>query len=105
MKRTPLQRRTPLKAGKGLDRRTRLRAKPSRRARPDEPLEPWCQIAVKGVCTGYSQHRHHVQRRAAQGGDAATNTIDCCLPCHAFVHANPAISYAHGWLKRREYAA
>jgi len=33
------------------------------RARPDEPLADWCQVAVAGVCTGRAQTRHHKLRR------------------------------------------
>lgn len=69
------------------------------RARPDEPLAPWCEIAVPGVCTGHAQHRHHIVLRSQGGTDALT--ADCCFKCHEHVHANPAWAKAHGWIKSR----
>lgn len=96
MKRVPLKRST-----KPLARRKGLKATPSKRARPDEPLTPWCEIGIPGICTGLTQHRHHILRRSAGGGDEAANTLDCDWACHAYVHAHPAISYERGWLRRR----
>jgi hypothetical protein len=102
VKRSPLKRRTPLKQGnKRLSRHTRLKATVTHRARPDEPLIEWCDFAIAGVCTGYSQHRHHRLPRSAGGTDDATNTADVCRACHAYAHHNPALAYAHGWLRRR----
>ena len=105
MKRTPLQRRTPLRSGKAPARRTSLRSTPSKRARPDEPLASACEFGLPGVCTGYPQYRHHILPRTAGGSDEATNTADICFACHSWVHLHPAISYENGWLKRRGIAA
>lgn len=41
-------------------------------------------------------HRHHVLLRAHGGHKGPT--LDVCLGCHLFIHANPAISYERGWL-------
>lgn len=29
------------------------------------------------------------------------NTLSLCMEAHAYVHANPTESYAHGWLIKR----
>lgn len=67
-------------------------------ARPDEPLATYCEVGRAGVCTGRAEHRHHKLRRSQGGTDDASNTVDCCSQCHAFIHANPSKAYAHGWL-------
>lgn len=75
------------------------------RARPDEPLATWCELAIPGVCLGRATNRHHKLLRKHGGGDERENTLDLCgsgtTGCHGHVHANPAESYARGWLIRR----
>lgn len=82
------------------------KAKPRRpmRARPSEPLAEWCRARVEGVCTGRAECRHHKLRRSQGGTDDPANTADLCDACHAHVHANPAWSFRHGWLKRKAAA-
>lgn len=70
------------------------------RARPDEPLADWCQIAVAGVCTGRAETRHHRLRRSQGGTDEASNTLDICNADHAHIHANPGWAYRMGYLIR-----
>lgn len=71
----------------------------SGRARPDDPLDTWCQVGVKG-CTGRATQRHHILRRSRGGGDEVENTTDACFNCHEHIHRNPAWAYENGWLKR-----
>lgn len=73
------------------------------RARPDEPLAEWCEIAVAGVCKGRAEVRHHKLRRSQGGGDEQANTLDVCDMggCHDHIHANPAWAYRMGYLTRR----
>lgn len=74
------------------------------RARPDEPLADWCQVAVAGVCQGRATNRHHKLRRGQLGRDDAENTLDVCgtgtSGCHGHIHANPAWAYRMGYLIR-----
>jgi hypothetical protein len=71
------------------------------RARPTEPLADWCE-AVTPACTGRPTVRHHRRLRKQGGTDDPANTLDVCSPgCHEYIHANPAESYARGWLLRR----
>jgi hypothetical protein len=114
VKRTPLRRTTGLRPGKPLARRGRLqrvtplRTRPaagrSGMARPDEPLATWCEAAIPGVCQRRAMNRHHRLRRSQGGGDEKANTMDVCgsgtTGCHGAIHANPAESYAKGWLIR-----
>lgn len=101
----PLARRVGLKAGKPPTRRTPLRSKPSRRARPDEPLATWCQARLPGYCTGRATDRHHLLPSGQGGGDEASNTVDICRRDHRYIHANPTWAYGAGWLRKREAAA
>jgi hypothetical protein len=71
----------------------------SGRARPDEPLADFCEIQTT-FCTGRATQRHHILRRSQGGSDDRENTLDTCSSCHDYVHANPKISYAQGWLRR-----
>lgn len=68
------------------------------RARPEDPLAPWCEAQVPRVCTGRATCRHHRLRRAHGGGDEVENTADLCDACHEHVHRNPAWAYVYGWL-------
>jgi len=100
-----LQRHTPLGRGPGPQRRTELQRKTplrrtrSKRARPNDPLAQWCEVAIPGVCTGEAQHRHHIVRRGQGGGDERANTLDICHRCHGHIHGNVAWSKARGYLR------
>ena len=72
-----------------------------KRARPDEPLAESCEIGVLSVCTVQPVHRHHKRGRVGPDVDKREHTLDCCGPCHRWVHAHPAVSYERGWLERR----
>lgn len=89
MKRSPLRRRTPLRANRAPTR-----------ARSLDPLAIWCEADLPG-CAGRAVHRHHIQRRSQGGSDGRSNTTDICGACHRFIHENPAWAYEHGWLRRR----
>jgi hypothetical protein len=89
---------------KPIARRTPLRARPSHRARPDEPLATWCEAHLRD-CTGRATDRHHRLPRAQGGGDEAANTIDVCRSCHIDgIHGHPAEAYALGLLRRKAAA-
>lgn len=70
------------------------------RARPDEPLAEWCQVAVAGVCWGRADQRHHKLRRGQGGGDEAANTLDVCTGCHDQIHHETGWAYRMGYLVR-----
>lgn len=70
-------------------------------ARPDEPLAVWCEVHRYDVCTGSAEHRHHRLMRSQGGTDEKANTLDVCGACHAWIHANPSVAYAHHYLLHR----
>jgi hypothetical protein len=100
--------RTPLKRGKALLRRTPLR----RRSRKTEALyrleriplvrgmladRPWCER-----CENHkSQDIHEVLPRGRGGSitDPA-NCVALCRACHMDIHDHPAQSMREGWLVR-----
>ena len=56
-----------------------------------------CEVGCE-VCTGEAQHFHHRKMRSAGGSHSERNGLDTCWACHDFLHANPELSYEHGWL-------
>lgn len=59
----------------------------------------WCEIDHP-LCDGRATQIHHVLRRSQGGRDELSNLPHLCTKGHAYVHANPSLSYASGWLKR-----
>lgn len=92
-----------MKVFRGSIPKPKKQAKKKRRgmARPDEPLATYCEVARVDICTGRAEHRHHKLMRSQGGTDEASNTVDTCGVCHAWIHANPSKAYAWGWLLRR----
>ena len=97
--------RTPLKRGGPLVRRTPLRSRPEPSHLRDakhavrERSRGQCE-AVTPVCTGKGEHFHHVLRRSQGGKHSAENLLHVAALCHAYIHDSPAESYERGWLKR-----
>ena len=65
------------------------------RARPSEPLAARCEV---DGCRSVASARHHRKLRRHGGCDCQANTLDVCTADHLRIHANPAASYAAGWL-------
>lgn len=59
-----------------------------------------CEVRAPG-CFVRGTQAHHILMRSQGGEDDPANLLWCCSNCHGYVHANPAVSYEHGWLKRR----
>jgi hypothetical protein len=59
----------------------------------------WCEINHP-LCDGNARHMHHVLLRAQGGKHEASNLLHVCAQGHAFIHANPSLSYEQGWLQR-----
>lgn len=45
-----------------------------------------------------SVHRHHRKLRSQGGDDSPENILYVTESFHRWIHANPGISYARGWL-------
>jgi hypothetical protein len=109
VKRTPLTRRTPLRARRGLVR-VPLRVKGKRSAGWHRSRQ-WCFDRAKGrceahvaaaSCTGRAEHAHHRMLRSQGGSDDPANLLAVCHRCHDWIHRNPAWSYERGFLLHRK---
>lgn len=52
------------------------------------------------ACSYLAAHVHHRLMRSQLGKDTPDNLLAVCRPCHDYIHAHPAESYAAGWLIR-----
>lgn len=90
-----------------------FREKPKRRTRGDTRYERafrWasveihkrsfrrCEVRCSPWCSGQGVHVHHRKMRSQRGDNELVNLIDTCPECHRFIHAQPRVSYARGWL-------
>lgn len=113
MRRSPLRSSSGLRRGGELKRRARLVAGRSERAETYEAefrdarravLERAggrCEGKVNERCAGLAAHVHHIRRRSQGGGNEVGNLVALCLPCHEWVHANPAAAAQAGLLARK----
>lgn len=94
MKRSPLTRRTPLRARS----RKRQLQDVLRRKLVAQLLEtyPWCQR-----CFVERAVDCHELKNRSQGGDPLdpTGIATLCRPCHQFVTENPLKAHAEGWTR------
>lgn len=123
MRRTPLQRRSPLARSSSLvpgrvppavqlrrrDGRQRPQAERLAGAKSEgNPIPPEVRAAVRERsggrceisgpdCTGRAQEQHHRKRRR-DGGHGLGNLLDACAADHAYAHAHPAEARAAGWI-------
>jgi len=108
MKRSPLRRKTPLRAKSSITR-TAMKVKPRRPMRPEfrqavikrdtscraEAL--WRDVPCSGAA-----HIHHVLMRSQGGKDTLEDCILVCSAHHEAIHANPERSYSLGLLRRHQ---
>lgn len=112
VKRTPLQRKTPLRASASLSTRTPVKAVSDKRRRRDQAYEGArqaalsraggrCEIIALPSCIQRGEQVHHVAGRGGRDPHRLSNLLVTCHVCHTFVHENPALSYEKGWMARR----
>lgn len=105
MKRSQLKRRAPLRVKSRLETRPAGLAKHGRsKAGNPIPLSMRRQVAARsgGVCElgcgARAVHVHHRKLRSQGGRHELGNLLHVCHAHHESAHANPARSYALGWL-------
>jgi hypothetical protein len=100
--------RTPLKRGAPLKRRTTLRARIS------EPYElrkakkvvrarsgGRCEARIPSICTGRATEAHHIKMRSRGGKHEPENLLDACHACHQHITEHPKWATANGLIKSR----
>lgn len=112
MRRSRLRRKTPLKAGKALLRRTPLASR-RKGTGPDADVvdavldraSHSCELdsAAVGPIRGVDHHIHHRRPRAAGGSrrpdtNSSANLLLLCPPCHESVESRRAEALECGWL-------
>jgi hypothetical protein len=108
MKRSPLRRKTPLRATTRILTRTGLKrvSKKRRAVNADYSerrdiflgLHDCCQVEN---CTNESAHIHHLKGRDGANLLDETTWLACCPICHRRIHDNPAWAYEKGYLISR----
>lgn len=104
MKRSPLNRRTPLKAKTGVKavsvkRRKRDAVYPEARASVHERADGRCEAMITERCTMRCEQVHHVRGRRVENPHALENLLGCCAPCHEFIHGHPEEARKHGLIQ------
>lgn len=112
MKRSgPINRRTPLRRGESILKRSAMRKHPSKRRSLGVPEEVRAQVFARDRgcvavllireirCSG-SHDPHHVLRRSQGGTDTIDNLVTLCRAHHRWVHEHPKISVDIGLLRR-----
>lgn len=106
-RKTGLTRKTALRQGGTLERRTEL--KKGKRSR-GVPKNIYAEVLLRdGGCRAarlvpavrcYGRiDPHHVLMKSQGGQDTAENLISVCRAHHDYIHANPAVSYGLGLLR------
>lgn len=104
MKRTPLNRKTPLKSYTTL-KRTQMK----RRSSSGVPKSVAQVVKDRAAgrceagtpkCVGRVDHLHHRLLRSQGGKHTEDNLLAVCMPCHTFIHHHPQRSVDNGWIVR-----
>lgn len=90
-----------------LNRKTPLRAKPKRASAEYTAAKKEifaasngaCQAHIEGVCVGPAHHAHHLLRRSQGGTDEPSNLLPVCFSCHDWIHTHPAEAREKGLLQ------
>ena len=105
MKRSPIRRRTPLRA-RGAKYKREAEDIAATRQIVWERSEGMCEIAEPIPCGVMREHHyaHHLHHKAPSDRDRGVHDPERCLAVceasHRFIHANPAHAYERGWLIR-----
>jgi 5-methylcytosine-specific restriction endonuclease McrA len=94
MKRTPLKRKTPLRA-KITEPDELRKAKKIVKERSGGR----CEARIPSICTGRASEVHHVKSRARGGSHNPNQLLDCCSRCHFWITTNPRSATQMGLLK------
>ncbi|WP_158170948.1 HNH endonuclease [Rhodococcus sp. JT-3] len=64
----------------------------------------YCEVRIRGICTGRAESVHHRKNRSQGGSWAPSNLLHLCgdgvRGCHGWITEHPALSYDNGWAVR-----
>lgn len=110
MKRTPLQRktpmkRTPLKSKNSTKRPTKKknRIPPEVRSAVMKRAGHQCEVMADPLCTTRADEFHHRKLRSQGGEHTVENGLGICPACHRHIHMNPEESRKEGWIVKSSY--
>jgi hypothetical protein len=110
MKRSPLQRKTPLKSSSTIKRgkpiKTKVKAVPKDIYQQVLARDGGCvarPLVPEVRCAGRIDP-HHALMKSQGGQDTLDDLIAVCRSHHDYIHANPARSYELGLLRHRNYS-
>lgn len=99
MKRSPLRRKTPLRASRGLSRASKVRRTQLRKYSEERlsflRAHLFCQICKKHVAT----EAHHKRGRIGKRLLDFEHCLAVCFWCHQKIHSNPRWARAAGYLE------
>ena len=112
VKRTRLERRTPLARTEIPRRHDRMKPVSAKRRKRDavyplsrraiyERAEGMCEATVSFDCELGGYQVHHLAGRGGDDPHRLENLLLCCRPCHEWIHAHPAESYEQGFMVKR----
>ena len=86
-----------------VSKKRQKRDRPYNQARQDlyEAAEGFCQANCNTDCNVWGEQVHHKAGRTGKNPHALDNLLLVCEPCHRHIHGNPELSYANGWMVRR----
>lgn len=100
VKRSPLNRNTPIK--RTAFKKKRNHAKDAAWAKARQKVmsksNGLCYAKIDGVCGGRAEHVHHIKRRSQGGTNEPNNLLICCHACHEWIHRNPEEAATKGFL-------
>lgn len=96
MRRTPIKRRSSKESA-------RIRRYERARHIVAERSNGYCEAGTPN-CRGPLDQVHHRKGRDGDLVDDVDLLLGVCWACHEYIHRNPAVSYARGWMLRRNGA-
>ena len=94
MRRSPVRRQS-------ARRRRRDATYPAARKQVFSRAEGMCEAQAIWACERSGHQVHHIAGRGGRDPHNPEGLLLVCAPCHAYIHANPQLSYERGWLRRR----
>lgn len=109
MKRTPIERKTPIRRSGSLPRVTHLQGRSRKRASQEAEYttlrrEFLAEYRFCALCDEYSEQVHHKAGRVGQLLLDVSKWLPVCAEDHQYITEHPAWAIAYGWSLKRTAA-